>query len=134
MGRETAEKNDLDPWIFIFREAWLRTLCLDFDGVRRLGTLKMRSDSEGHAAQPRTIALVASGHLELDRQNYDRALEHFARVLDNVVTPKFFAHWHWRIQARIGATRAGLAAEIFRRRARKPLVASNRRSPPRTRT
>jgi len=22
-----------DPWVFIFREAWLRSLCFDFEGV-----------------------------------------------------------------------------------------------------
>src|SRR5262249_44258302 len=34
--REMAEKNGNDPWLFNFREAWLRTLCLDFDGARRI--------------------------------------------------------------------------------------------------
>jgi DNA-binding winged helix-turn-helix (wHTH) protein/tetratricopeptide (TPR) repeat protein len=107
-GQETAEKNDMDPWIFIFREAWLRALCFDFDGVRRLGSVRMRSNSEQHAAQPRTIALVASGHAELDRRSYSSALQYFARVTDDSVAPKFFLHWHWRIQAQLGAAAAWL--------------------------
>jgi hypothetical protein len=28
--------NGNDPWILVFREAWLRTVVLDFDGARRL--------------------------------------------------------------------------------------------------
>jgi len=31
-GRELAQKNGEDPWVFIFREAWLRSLCFDFEG------------------------------------------------------------------------------------------------------
>src|SRR5262249_15725778 len=96
--------------MFVFREAWLRTLCFDFEGVRKLGTLKMRSDSEQNSAQPRTIALVAAGHAELHQQNYDRALEYFAQVLDSNAAPKFFLHWQWRIQAQFGAIRAWLGA------------------------
>jgi DNA-binding winged helix-turn-helix (wHTH) protein/tetratricopeptide (TPR) repeat protein len=106
-GQETAKKNDMDPWIFIFREAWLRALCFDFEGVRKLGAVRMRSDSEQHAAQPRTIALVAAGHAEMDRRNYGSALRYFARVTDSAA-PKFFLHWHWRIQAQLGAAAAWL--------------------------
>ena len=116
-GRETAEKNEVDPWIFAFREAWLRNLCFDFEGVRRLGTVNVRSDSDHHAAQPRTIALVAAGHSELYRQNYAGALEYFAQVLDKGATPKFFLHWYWRIQAHIGLTAALLrSGDIARAR------------------
>jgi DNA-binding winged helix-turn-helix (wHTH) protein/tetratricopeptide (TPR) repeat protein len=105
-GRETAEKNEVDPWLFVFREAWLRSLCFDFEGVRRLGTVNIRSDPDRHAVQPRTIALVAAGHAELYQQNYAEAIEYFAQVLDTRATPKFFLHWHWRIQARIGLAAA----------------------------
>src|SRR5262249_6060442 len=41
-GRKMAEKNGEDPWVYIFREAWLRTLCFDFEGVRRLSEIIMR--------------------------------------------------------------------------------------------
>ena len=60
-GRELAEKNGEDPWVFIFREAWLRALCFDFEGVRRLSTIIMRRDAERHAAEPMAIAMMATG-------------------------------------------------------------------------
>jgi len=105
-GRETAEKNELEPWIFVFREAWLRSLCFDFEGVRQLGTMNTRSDPDRHAVQPGTIALVAAGHAELYQENYAAASRCFAKVLDSSATPKFFLHWHWRIQAHLGLTAA----------------------------
>src|SRR5260370_36009053 len=43
-GRELAQKNGEDPWVFIFREAWLRSLCFDFEGVLRLSRTAMRSE------------------------------------------------------------------------------------------
>jgi predicted ATPase/DNA-binding winged helix-turn-helix (wHTH) protein len=101
-GREKAEKNEVDPWLFVFREAWLRSLCFDFEGVRRLATVTIRSDPGQHSVQPRTIGLVAAGHAELYQGNYAQASEYFAQVLDPVATPNFFLHWHWRIQARLG--------------------------------
>jgi len=105
-GRETAEKNEVDPWMFAFREAWLRSLCFDFEGVRRLGDVSIRSDSDRHAVQPRAIALVAAGYAKLYEHRYDEALGCFAQVLDTDATPNFFLHWHWRIQAHLGLTAA----------------------------
>src|SRR5215470_10900386 len=35
-GKETAERNGNAPWLFTFREAWLRTVALDFEGARTL--------------------------------------------------------------------------------------------------
>ena len=105
-GRETAEKNEVEPWMFTFREAWLRSLCFDFEGVRRLGTVKVRSDSDRHAVQPKAIALVAAGYAKLYEHKHDEALDCFAQVLDADVTPNFFLHWHWRIQAHLGLTAA----------------------------
>jgi DNA-binding winged helix-turn-helix (wHTH) protein/tetratricopeptide (TPR) repeat protein len=105
-GRETAEKNEVDPWMFVFREAWLRSLCFDFEGVRRLATVNIRIDPDRHAVQPMAIALVAAGQAELYQQNYAPALEYFSQVLDTRAVPNFFLHWHWRIQARLGLTAA----------------------------
>jgi len=105
-GRKTAEENEVDPWIFAFREAWLRSLCFDFEGVRRLGTVNIRTDPDRHAVQPRAIALVSAGNAELHQQNYAQASEYFAEVLDSRATPNFFLHWHWRIQAQLGLTTA----------------------------
>ena len=35
-GRDTAEANGNEPWLFVSREAWLRTAVLDFAGARAL--------------------------------------------------------------------------------------------------
>lgn len=35
-GTAMAEKNGSDPWLFSFREAWLRTVIRDFAGARQL--------------------------------------------------------------------------------------------------
>src|SRR5262249_47522071 len=35
-GREVAQQNGNEPWLFVFREAWLRTVLLDFAGAREL--------------------------------------------------------------------------------------------------
>jgi DNA-binding winged helix-turn-helix (wHTH) protein/tetratricopeptide (TPR) repeat protein len=108
--RDVAEKNGNDPWVFVFREAWLRTLCFDFEGVRRLSKIIMRLDPEQHAHQPRAIARLASGYAELDRQNYDEALDYFAQVQDRRATPDFFVHWYWRMHAQLGSARVWLRA------------------------
>jgi DNA-binding winged helix-turn-helix (wHTH) protein/tetratricopeptide (TPR) repeat protein len=109
-GRELAEKNGEDPWVFIFREAWLRALCFDFEGVRRLSTIIMRSDAERHAAEPMAIAMMATGYAELAQGRCDAALEYFAKVLDPEKTPGFSLHWRWRMRAQHGATEARLQA------------------------
>ena len=93
-GREVSEKNDMDPWIFIFREAWLRTLCFDFEGARELGLSHWL---------PRATR-NSPGRITIKRWNV------FRRVLDISVTRNFFLHWHWRIQARLGACMAWLGA------------------------
>src|SRR5262249_33823515 len=35
-AKEAAEKNATDPWLFNFREAWLRVLALDFAGALKV--------------------------------------------------------------------------------------------------
>ena len=35
-GKQAAAKNGNDPWLFNFREAWLRMLAFDFQGARTL--------------------------------------------------------------------------------------------------
>jgi DNA-binding winged helix-turn-helix (wHTH) protein/tetratricopeptide (TPR) repeat protein len=107
-GRELAEKNGEDPWLHIYCEAWLRLLCFDYDGVRRLSELIMRSNAEQHNLRARTIATVASGYQELQRRNYEESRKCFERVRDLTVTPKFFLHWHWRMHAAVGTTEAWL--------------------------
>jgi tetratricopeptide (TPR) repeat protein len=109
-GKQMAQENGDDPWVYIFREAWVRALCFDFDGAQRLSKIIMRTNAEQHAAQPRTIAMVASGYAEVDQGQYEQALQRFAQVRDFRVTPKFFFHWYWRIQAQIGTCSAWLRA------------------------
>jgi len=109
-GREFAEKNGTEHWLFIFREAWLRTTALDFDGARLLVDEVMRTAPEYWKAQPGTIARVGAGFVELAQQNYDGAAEKFRQVLDPAITPKFFLHWYWRMTAQFGLSNAWLAS------------------------
>ena len=109
-GKRVAEKNGNDPWLFNFREAWLRTLVFDFDGARRLCDLIMRSDADYPSGQPRTIARVAAGYAEIHRSQYDKAIEYFRQVRDPETTPKFFLHWYWRMTAQLGLSKVWLAS------------------------
>jgi tetratricopeptide (TPR) repeat protein len=109
-ARERMERNGEDPWVFIFREAWLRMLCFDFEKVQDLSRIIMRSDAQKHAAQPRTIALMAAGNAELERGKYDLAGKYFAEIQDYTVSSHFFLHWHWRVRAQFGSSEARLNA------------------------
>jgi DNA-binding winged helix-turn-helix (wHTH) protein/tetratricopeptide (TPR) repeat protein len=109
-GRELAAKNSNDPWLFVFREAWLRTLVFDFEGARRLCDSVISSTTVYPTAQPRTIARIAHGYAELERGKYEEAIECFTNVLDPKKTPKFFLHWLWRMTAQLGLSDAWLQA------------------------
>ena len=109
-GKELAEKNGSDPWLLNFREAWLRTLALDFEGVRRLCEFIMRPGAEYPTSQPKAIASVAAGYAELDCGRYDSAIEYFTQVRDPETTPKFFLHWFWRMTAQLGLSKVWLAS------------------------
>jgi tetratricopeptide (TPR) repeat protein len=109
-GKEMAEKNGSDPWLLNFREAWLRTLALDFEGVRRLCELIIRPGAEYPTSQPKAIASVAAGYAELDRGRFDEAVEYFEQVRDPQRTPKFFLHWFWRMTAQLGSSNVWLAS------------------------
>jgi len=109
-GKQMAEKNGNEPWLFNFREAWLRTLAFDFDGARRLCDFIMRPDAEYPTGQPKTIARVAAGYAELHRGEYDKAIEYFSQVRDPETTPKFFLHWFWRMTAQLGLSNVWLAS------------------------
>src|SRR5262249_38695001 len=65
--REIAEKNGIDPWIFVFREAWLRCVLLDFDGARRLCESVTDTGPTALARQQQPIARLARGYAELER-------------------------------------------------------------------
>ena len=109
-GREFTEKYGEEPWLFIFREAWLRQLCFDCEGVLHLSKIVMRSDAEQHARQPRTMAMVAFGYAELYRGRWKEALHYFAKVRDSQETPHFFLHWRWRLRSQLGTIDAFLLA------------------------
>jgi DNA-binding winged helix-turn-helix (wHTH) protein/tetratricopeptide (TPR) repeat protein len=109
-GREVAEKNGEDPWVFIFREAWLRALCFDFEGVHRLSELMMRSDTVQHCAQAKTMAMVAAGYSELFLGRCDQALQYFAEARDAAASGNFLLHWRWRLRAQLGCIEARLHA------------------------
>ena len=112
-GKTEAEKNGNSPWLFVFREAWLRTLVLDYEGARQLGETVTNGETGDLRGQPKTIARVAEGYFEVDRGNYERALLCFRQVLDSELTPRFFLHWYWRLQAQLGIANAWLAAGGF---------------------
>jgi len=114
-GRQSADRDGDDAWMYIFGEAWLRMLCGDFDGVRRLSQITMQSDGESHAAWTRTAYRMSSGYRHLHAGELAEGLEQFREVIDCRITPPFFLHWHWRIHARFGLIEALLAARDLER-------------------
>ena len=109
-GRELSRKNESPGWIWILGEAWLRLLCFDFEGARSLEQITMPTDVEPHAIWLRTVGRVSTGHAEIAVQNYAGALAAFAAVRDRNITPEFFLHWHWRLQAHRGTVETYLSA------------------------
>src|SRR5262245_16721015 len=109
-GKEMAEKNGNDPWLFVFREAWLRCVVLDFDGARRLCDTVVDTPTTYLARQPQAIARFAAGYAELERGHHDDASRYFEQILDAAITPKFFLHWYWRMSAQLGLSNVWLAA------------------------
>jgi DNA-binding winged helix-turn-helix (wHTH) protein/tetratricopeptide (TPR) repeat protein len=109
-GRELSEKDGGDPWGFIIIEGWLRTWCFDYEGARRLGEFTSRTDQEQHAVQRRTVAMLATGYLNLIEKNFDEALQCFAQIREPRGAAVFFLHWYWRMRAELGATEVRLSA------------------------
>jgi tetratricopeptide (TPR) repeat protein len=108
---ELAQKNEEElGWIWVLAEAWLCVRCFDFDGVRRLTEVTMPTDTEPHAIWTRTAARISAGQHEILKGNHEKALQYFAEVRDDTITPNFFLHWHWRIHAQIGTVDALLSA------------------------
>jgi hypothetical protein len=109
-GRAMAEKSGYDPWLFMFREAWLHTLCFDFAGARLLCEALMRTRADVPSTQPQTIARLSGGYIELEHGRYDQAARSFDEIRDDEATPKFFLHWYWRMQAQLGLIQVSLAS------------------------
>ena len=107
---ERAEKNGNDPWVLKIREAWLRTVAMDFAGAQQLCETMIRSNSGYPTGQPKAIAWFATGNAAMLEGRYDEALQSFRQVIQEDVTPKFFLHWYWRIQARFGVAKVLLAS------------------------
>ena len=110
-GREIAEKNGNEPWLFVFREAWLHTTVLDFAAARQLCEgMVARSADAYWLGQAQTIGRIATGYAALEQGNYDDASRSFERVLDPKDGPTFFLRWYWRLQAQLGLSNVWLAS------------------------
>src|SRR5262249_46726412 len=104
-NQEIARKNGSDPWLFLYREAWLRTLAMDFGGARRVCQTLIDS-SVYPTGQAQALGRLAAGFEALDDGADDRARTGFEDVRNPLETPKFFLHWYWRVHALVGAARA----------------------------
>jgi tetratricopeptide (TPR) repeat protein len=115
-GREIAEKNGNEPWLFVLREAWLHTVVLDFTGARELceGMVARSVELYWHA-QSHTVGGIAAGYAALEQGKYDDASRSFAQVLDPGKSPKFFLHWYWRMNAQLGLSNLWLASRNLRK-------------------
>ena len=107
---ERAKKNGNDPWLLNIREAWLRTVAMDFEGARQICEAMVHVNSGYPTGQPKAIGWVAAGNAALGRAEYEEALRKFKQVIDKDLTPKFFLHWYWRIHAQLGMANTWLAA------------------------
>jgi tetratricopeptide (TPR) repeat protein len=99
--RKLAEKNGSAPWLFDFREAWVRTLVFDFTGALQICQSIGEPTAAYLAGQLQTITRIAEGSLDLNRGEYDRAIERFRQVRDREITPKFLLSWIWRLTAQL---------------------------------
>jgi DNA-binding winged helix-turn-helix (wHTH) protein/tetratricopeptide (TPR) repeat protein len=106
-NQQMADRNGSDPWLFSYREAWLRVLALDFQGAQRVCDELQRS-SVYPTGQAQAIGRLAAGFDALDHGRPDEARRQFEYVRDPNQTPKFFLHWYWRFHAQVGLVRAWL--------------------------
>jgi DNA-binding winged helix-turn-helix (wHTH) protein/tetratricopeptide (TPR) repeat protein len=114
-GRDTAEANGNDPWLFVSREAWLRTVVLDFAGARELCERMAARSTAFWRGPSQSIGGIASGYAALEQGKCDDASRSFAGVLDPKKTPKFFLHWYWRMNAELGLANVWLASGNLRK-------------------
>jgi tetratricopeptide (TPR) repeat protein len=115
-GREIAQQNGNEPWLFVFREAWLHTVVLDFAGARELcESPAARSTAPYWNGPAQSIGGIATGYAALEQRKYDDASRSFARVLDPKKTTKFAFHWYWRMNAVLGLSDVWLASGNLRK-------------------
>ena len=114
-GKDTAEANGNEPWLFVSREAWLRAVLLDFVGARELCEgMAARSTPDYWRGPSRSIGGIATGYAALEQAKYHEASRSFAKALDPKKTPKFFLHWYWRMHAELGLINVSLASGNLR--------------------
>ncbi|MEO8753840.1 MAG: AAA family ATPase, partial [Casimicrobiaceae bacterium] len=114
-GREIAEKNGNEPWLFVLREAWLRTTVMDFAGAGKLCEEMMaRSFDTYWHGQSQIIGGNAAGYAALQQGKYDDAARSFIGVLDSEKRAKSFLHWYWRMNAQLGLSNVRLASGNLR--------------------
>src|SRR5258707_12589176 len=90
-----VEKHGSDPWLYSFREAWLRSVLRDFACARQLcGALRWYG--------PRTIVRLATGYADLEHGRYEEATRQFQAILEPEITLNFLLHWYCRMNAHVG--------------------------------
>jgi DNA-binding winged helix-turn-helix (wHTH) protein/tetratricopeptide (TPR) repeat protein len=109
-GQERATKNGNDPWLFNFREAWLRILTFDYKGAYQLCADISGGSAPYPTGQPETLARLAQGYADIQKRQYERAIGTFEEIIDPQITPKFFLHWYWRMHANLAIGNAWLAS------------------------
>ena len=107
-ARAQAEKNGSNPWIFMLREAWLRTFAFDFRGARQLCGQIIEANAPYLSGHPTAIAAIADGYSALYEGDHERAMRSFEEMIERDCSPKFFLHWYWRMQAELGISGAAL--------------------------
>jgi hypothetical protein len=107
-AQAAGEKNTSIPWIFAFREAWLRTLAFDFAGARGLCDMAMNANPTYLSGQPKAMALIAAGYAALAGGDHGNAVQCFREVREREMVPKFYLHWYWRMRAELGLADAYL--------------------------
>ena len=107
-ARAQAEKNGSNPWMFMLREAWLRTLAFDFDGARQLCRQIIEGNAPYLSGQPTAIAAISDGFSALCKEDYEHAMRSFEQMIERDFSRKFFLHWYWRMQAELGISHAAL--------------------------
>jgi hypothetical protein len=110
-GRDSAEKNGGDPWLFVFREAFLRVAMFDFAGARNLcEEIIARSAAEYWHGQARAVEGIAGGYVALEQTKFNDAARSFGRVSDPAQSKKCFFQWYWRMHAQLGMCNVRLAS------------------------
>ncbi len=73
-GKDIAETNGNEPWLFVSREAWLRTALLDFAGARELcKEMAARSAAAYWRGPSQSIGGTANGYAALEQGTIRRS-------------------------------------------------------------